>query len=249
MTPSKKAKIIGWSGLSIGLTLMGASYGVDRSEKNVAPTPERIELSAVDAACASPVFSLGRPISEDDLRLGAQATLSIESVQFRDVISKSADEVELAYRVETKMQKGDGFVEPVSSVVCHEGEKKSARAKKLSRTTVPVMGDLHLPSTRITIYDVVSGRRGDDRDRLYNFARLWDMSVSDGGYFSLTPITGKRQQRVQSLDQYLELLRNDALYSRVEVREISQERLAIYAEKEFAGEKAQLLITLVESHR
>jgi len=232
-------------GLLAALTLLGLSCGNDTSPLSSIPGPKPgpQAFSEVDKACASDIFFYGRPITFRDLQNSGHAKYALESVYFRDVISRSANDVELAYLVEMNMRPEGRTLVPELKQLCREQRNPSRRTLRMSRTTLPVLGDLHLPSTRITVFDT------DERDRLYNFPRISNLSVSsDNSYFSFTQ-NPTAYRNVTTLSSYLELLRYRSLFPRVELREMGYGRIGIYAEKDYSGERAQLLIVLVERNQ
>lgn len=205
-------------------------------------------LTEVEKACASDIFRYGRPISFSDLQNSGLAKYTLESVYYRDVISRSPNEVELAYRVEMQMRPHGRTIVPEHHLACREMNNPSARTMRMSRTTLPVLGDLHLPSTRITIFDRSENGGSEDRDRLYNFPRISEFSVSSDDYFSFGQ-NPSAYRRLRTLGEYIELLRYRSLFPRVELREMGYGRIGIYAEKDYAGERAQFLIVLAERNR
>lgn len=231
-------------GLLAGAALLGLSCVDESNPLPVTPGRPRV-LTEVEKACASDIFLYGRPISFTDLQNSDRAKYTLESVYYRDVISRSSNDVELAYRVEMQMRPQGRTIVPEHQLACHEVKNPSARTLRMSRTTLPVLGDLHLPSTRITVFDRSENGGSEDRDRLYNFPRISEFSVSSDGYFSFGQ-NPAAHRGVRSLSEYLELLRYRSLFPRVELREIGYGRIGIYAEKDYAGEHAQFLIVLVE---
>lgn len=233
------------TGISLltAVTLLAVSCGNDSAPLTPIPRPQGPQIfTEVDKACASDIFFYGRPITFRDLENSGQAKYTLESVYFRDVISRSANDVELAYLVEMNMRQEGRALVPERTIKCREQRNPSRRAIRMSRTTLPILGDLHLPSTRITVFDT------DERDRLYNFPRISNFSVSsDNNYFSFTQ-NPAAYRSMRTLSSYLELLRYRSLFPRVELREMGYGRIGIYAEKDFSGERAQLLIVLVERH-
>ncbi len=230
--------------LFTGLILVG--FSCSNKSNTLPPPPGRPQaLTEVDQACASDIFLYGRPIRYQDLQNSGRAKYVLESVTYRDVLSRAPNDVELAYRVEMNMRQQGRSLVPAHILACREVKKPSARALKISRTTVPILGDLHLPSTRITVFDSSSSDGLEDRDRLYNFPRISDFSVSSDDYFSFAqnPVA---YRSMRALHEYMDLLRYRSLFPRVELREISYGRIGIFAEKDYAGERAQLLIVLVE---
>jgi hypothetical protein len=105
---------------------------------------------------------------------------------------------------------------------------------------IPVLGDLHLPSGRITVFAEGEG------DQLYNYPRISEISVSSGGYFSFNQNWAPYRKLV-TLSDYLALLRDRHFYRKTEVRDLGSGRIAIVAEKNVGGERAQLFITLAET--
>ncbi len=202
-------------------------------------------VTAVQTSCASDVFVYGRAIDFTELRNSGRAKYNLESVTYRDVIYRSKNEVELSYRVEMNMRAKGRTLEPLHNLACVEENKPSARAQKMSKTTIPILGDLHLPSTRITVFDTSMNGGLENRDRLYNFPRISDISISSAGYFSFAP-NATAYKSMQTLSDYLDQLKYRSLFSKVELREMSYGRIGIYAEKDYAGEHSQLLIVLVE---
>lgn len=249
MKRQKISKCLGTASLSFALILLGASCG-NESEKagRVSQAPPQQALTAVDTACAAQIFNVGRVIAFDELtRKYGRTKFTLESVQLRDVIFRAQNDVDLAYRAEVKIEKNGRILQPTGEVVCKEGDRPSVRAQKLSRVTVPILGDLHLPTGRITVYDSEVGRRGEERDRLYNYPRMFDMSISSGNNYVSFPPKGQSYRELQSLSEYIRLLKSyKHLYTNVELREMGEGRIAIYAEKDFSGERAQLLINLSE---
>ncbi len=201
-------------------------------------------VTAVDASCASDNFFYGRPVGLNDLRSWDLTHYTLESVEYRDVLSRSANDVELAYRVRMVMERDprNRALVPIATFACREVNHPSLRALRISRTTIPVLNDLHLPSSSITVFDPEQDGRGD-RDRLNNFPRMNDFSVSSDGYFAFP--ANPASFRGSLLVEYLDHLRYRSLYPRVELREMGYGRIGIYAEKDYAGERSQLLIVLV----
>ncbi|MBC7385715.1 MAG: hypothetical protein H7301_06090 [Cryobacterium sp.] len=230
---------------ALALLSLSCSPASHSLEKKVQVEAQKV-ATAVDSACADGIFGIGRPISLVDLQNYDVTKFSLESVAYRDVIYRAPDQVEIAYRVDMKMRlSADRFLVPEHTLACHEEKNPSKRALTLSQTMIPVIGDLHLPSTRITIFDASTEGKLEDRDRLYNYPRISEISVSNKGYFSFNQ-NWAPYRKTQSLAQYLDLLRTRSFFSKVEVREMGYGRLGIYAEKDVAGERAQLLISLVE---
>jgi len=222
--------VLGFSGMT----------GSKRPDAKFAPAKV---VSAADAVCSAPIFSIGKPLALADLAAAGNVKFELREVHFRNVILKDATEFELAYRIEMRMQLSESrFLTPVHSLACNESNHPSARAKRLSRTMIPVLGDLHLPSSRITVHDESSAESD-----LYNYSRISEITVSNGGYFSFNQNWAPYRQ-VRTVSQYMELLRNRAFYDRVELREMNDEFVGIYAEKTVGGEKAQLLIMLARTN-
>lgn len=242
----KRTGVVNWTariGLFSTAILFGLSCGNESGPLPRAATPQ--VYTEVDTACASDVFFYGRPISYADLRNSGRSNYTLESVNYRDVLSRSVNDVEIAYRVEMNMQRQGRTLIPEHILACRVVNNPSPRAMKISRTTLPVLGDIHLPSTRITVFDTSESGGTEDRDRLYNFPRISDFSVSSGNYFSLTQ-NPARYRGIRVLSEYLDILRYHSLFPRVELREMGYGRIGIYAQKDFAGERAELLIVLVE---
>lgn len=248
MKRQKISKLLGTASLSLVLTLLGVSCGNDvNKQEKISQTSPQQSLKAVDTACAAQIFNVGRVIEFGELtRKYGHTKFSLESVQFRDVIFREPNDVDLAYRAEVKIEKYGRILQPSSEIVCKEGDRPSLRAQKLSRVSVPIFGDLHLPSGRITVYDAEVGRRGEDRDRLYNYPRMFDLSISSANSYVSFAEKGQSYRALQSLSEYVRLLKSyKHQYTNVELREMGEGRIAIYAEKDFSGERAQLLINLV----
>jgi hypothetical protein len=222
---------------------MGSIFacGGDKDSKVAgAPVTLPVVLTELDSACASPIFQMGRPMGHSELNQFGYAKYGLETVQFRNVLYRTPNEVESAYRVEVKMRNRQQFLVPESELLCKEEKRPSARSKKLARTTLPILGDLHLPSTRITVFDTREG------DQLYNHPRISEVTVSSGGYFSFGQ-NWTRYKQLRTLSDYVNLLRQRHFYTKVDVRDFGYGRIAIAAEKNIGGEKAELLITLVET--
>jgi hypothetical protein len=183
---------------------------------------------------------MGRPMGHTELSEFGYAKYSLETVHFRNVFYRKKNEVEAAYRVEVKMRNQSQFLVPESELRCKEEKRPSQRSQKLSRTTIPVLGDLHLPSTRVTVFDTREG------DRLYNYPRISDVTVSSGGYFSFGQ-NWTRYKQIVTLADYANHLRQKHFYSTVDVRDFGYGRIGIAAEKDVGGEKVQLLVTLLET--
>ncbi len=208
------------------------------------PEPQKLAQEVVttelDRACASPIFGMGRRLGYGELESFEDMKLALETVHFRDVIWRSPNDVELAYQVDLNMRLNpEQFLVPEHAVNCIEENRPSKRAERLSRTMIPVPGDLHLPSARITVFDEASA----DRDRLYNYPRISEVTFSSKGYFSFNQ-NWAPYSKMQSLGHYLNHLQYRALYDRVEVREMGYGRIGIFAEKNVEGERAQLLVVM-----
>lgn len=226
--------LFGWS--------CGSGSSAPRSSP--APVPPVGNLSVADSICGAPIFNIGRPLSVAALANAGNMDFELREVHFRDVIARSPDDVELAYRVEMRMQlSADRFLTPVHALACNEQNRPSRRAQRLARTMIPVVGDLHLPSGRITVFDQSSA----DSD-LYNYPRISEITVSNGGYFSFNNQTWGPYRPIRTIGQYMDLLRHRSFFSRVELREMGDGWLGIYAEKSFGGEKAQLMILLARGN-
>ncbi len=229
-----------WS-VPLALAIGSFAFGFGRSDAPAAKTAIVLApQSEVDTVCASPIFEMGRAISFHELSGFSAAKFELESVHFRDVVWKTPDDIEFAYQIDMKMRLAtDRFLVPEHVVACKVENKLSKRAQKLSRTMLPVLGDLHLPSTRITVFDQSSS----DRDRLYNYPRISEITVSSKGYFSFNQ-NWAPYRKLQSLGQYLDHLRYRSFYDQVEIREMGYGRIGIFAQKDVTGERAQLLIVL-----
>jgi hypothetical protein len=235
-----------WTLILVGTVtsaVLGLSCGSGtQSTADGAKTLPIFEQSAAQAACSAPLFNMGRPIGGTALANAASMKFGLREVHFRNVIARSPDDVELAYRVEMRMElSADRFLVPVHSLPCNVENHPSRRAKKLSRTMIPVLGDLHLPSARITVYDESSAESD-----LYNNPRISEITVSSAGYFSFNQ-NWQPYRKVRTVSDYMNLLRHRSFFSRVELREMGDGWLGIYAEKNIGGETAQLLILLSNS--
>jgi hypothetical protein len=209
-------------------------------------------VSAADTVCDSPIFGIGRPLSFSELTTVGNMSFELREVHFRDVIlrgrtarkrKQKQDPVELAYRIEMRMQlSADRFLTPVHSVACSVQNHPSARTKRLARTMIPVVGDLHLPSTRITVFDQASAESEN-----YNYPRISEVTVSNGGYFSFNQNWAPYRQ-IRTISQYMKLLRTRMFFDRVEIREMGEGWIGVYAEKNVGTEKSQLMILLARSN-
>ena len=237
-----------WAALGTGVILtaiLGFSCGASTSSAPPAPLAgfPQTEQTLSNTICGAPIFSIGRPIALTELVQSRDEAYELREIHFRDVIARAPNDIELAFRVEMRMQLSDErFLLPVHSLVCNEQNRPSRRAQRLSRTMIPVLGDLHLPSTRITVFDEATSQSD-----LYNSPRISEITVSNGGYFSFNQNWAPYRQ-IRTLSQYLNLLRTRGLYSRVELREMGEGWLGIYAEKNLGGETAQLMILLTRKN-
>lgn len=222
---------------------LACGSGPDGSPNPPLPPRPMMNLSAADAVCGAPIFSIGRRVSFSELSTSGEAAFELREVHFRNVMARSPNDVELAYRIEMRMKLSESrFLEPVYTLACNEQNRPSRRAQRLSRTMIPVLGDLHLPSARITVFDQASS----DSD-LYNYPRISEVTVSNNGYFSFNQNWAPYRQ-VRTITQYMNLLRGRGLYQRVELREMGEGWYGIYAEKSVSGEKAQLMILLARAN-
>jgi hypothetical protein len=212
------------------------------------PTPTVSgNVRQADAICAAPtLFNSGRPLSFSELATAGNMSFELRELHFRDVILRSpgsVDDVELAYRTEMRMANTAGTLTPVNQVVCNQQNRPSRRGQQLSRTTIPVVGDLHLPSMRITVYDQASAESDN-----YNMPRISEITVSNGNYFSFNNQNIGAYRQVRTISQYMNLLRYRMLYEKVELREMGDGWIGVYAEKTFGVEKSQLLILLARAN-
>lgn len=225
----------------LALAIGSLAFGFGRSEvPETEPSSVSPPQSDVDTVCASPIFEMGRAISFHELSQFNSAKFRLESVHFRNVVWRTPNDIEFAYQVDMKMRIAtDRFLVPEHVLACKVENKISKSAEKLSRTMIPVLGDLHLPSSRITVFDQASS----DRDRLYNHPRISEMTVSSKGYFSFNQ-NWAPYRKLQSLGQYLDHLRYQSFYEQIELREMGYGRIGIFAQKDVTGERAQLLVVL-----
>ncbi|MBS1962266.1 MAG: hypothetical protein JST04_08630 [Bdellovibrionales bacterium] len=211
-------------------------------------------LSAGDAACSDRIFFLGRPLGMNELTSAGQMSFELREVHFRDAFLRSPNDVELAYRASMKMVlQPDRSLRPVHTLACNVLNKPSARSLKMATTTIPVLGDLHLPSTRITVYDEASAESD-----LYNFPRISGVTFSNGPLFLFSQPWMDHNPRsrgiqakyraTKTLSQYLNILKYQEFYSRVEIREMGDGWLGIYAERSNRGERAQLMVLLARTN-
>jgi hypothetical protein len=198
---------------------------------------------ALVAVCGAQIFNVGRPLSPSELAASETMNFELREFHFRDVLTRDRGELELAYRVKMQMQANEGFLVPVYSMECKESNKPSKRAQKLSRTMIPVVGDLHLPSSLITVYD----RASADSDN-YNYPRIAEVTVSSGGYFSFNNQNWASYRPIRTIGQYMNLLRTRSLFTKVELREMGDGWLGVYAEKNMGGERSQLMILLTKAN-
>ena len=199
----------------------------------------------VDRSCAAPIFGIGRPLSGPELKAASAMGFQLREVHFRDAILRSAQDVELAYRVSMKMEvrtapnSSRTYLEPVHALECNEQNKPSAKARKLSQTMIPVLGDIHLPSLLITASADANS---------FDIPRIAEMTFSNGSYFSFNNQNWGRYGKVKTIDQYMDILKSRSLFNKVELREMGDGWLGIYAEKSIGHERSQLIVLLARSY-
>ncbi len=196
-------------------------------------------------ACAAPIFAIGRPLSEQELKSADAMGFQLRQVHFRDAILSDAGNTELAYRISMHLEQRTApngsrtYLEPVHNLECNEQNRPSAKAQRLARTMIPVLGDIHLPSLLITASPTADG---------FNSSRIAEMSLSNGAYFSFNNQNWGRYAQVKTITQYMDILRYRSLFNKVELREMGDGWLGIYAEKSIGRERAQLVILLARSY-
>lgn len=234
--------------------VFGFSCGSGGSNATPKIAPPPVAPSAVEAACASQIFSVGRPLSFSELTAAANLKFELREVHFRDVFVKNGDEVDFAYRTEMRMELSkDRFLKPMNTLACDlQGEAPKDGGRKVSRMMIPVLGDLYLPSTRITVFDQASAESDN-----YNLPRISEMTVSNARYFSFnqswmnpTSPNARRYRQVRTVGEYLQLLRSPMYFGKqkVELREMGDGWLGVYAEKSIGRERAQLMILLTQAN-
>lgn len=248
-------KWVGFVTLALITGVLGFSCGSGGSNPPPsAPANLGQAMSAGDAACADPIFFLGRPLSMSELTGVGQMSFELREVHYRDAFLRGPNDVELAYRASMKMAlQADRSLRPVHALACNIQNKPSLRSLKMATTTIPVLGDLHLPSTRITVYDEASAESD-----LYNFPRISGVTFSNGPLFLFSqpwmdhnPRSRGLQAKyraTKTLSQYMNLLKYQEFYNRVELREMGDGWLGIYAERTNRGERAQLMVLLARSN-
>ncbi len=224
--------------------ILGFSCGSGGGKAPTAAIPARPGQEVLsETICAAPtLFNSGRPLAFSEMTISPDMSFELREVHFRDVVLRtpnSVNDVEFAYRTEMRMENKNGVLTPVNQIACNSQNHVSRRGQTLTRTTIPALGDLHLPSTRITVYDVASAESDS-----YNAPRVSEITVSNGNYFSFNNQNGALYRNVRTISQYMNLLRYRMLYNRVEIREMGEGWIGIYAEKTFGQEKAQLMILL-----
>jgi hypothetical protein len=229
--------------------VMTALFGLSCGSNTTAPPLPMQPLpnpgSYVDTVCGDAIFSMGRPVQMSALSAVGEMGFELREVHFRDVVLRNLNEIEFAFRTRMKMdpQSVDGrrtYLVPEHSLECNERNRPSRDALRLSRTTIPVVGDLHLPTQRITA-----------SPNAFSVPRINEMTVSNGSYYSFNNQNWGRYAQVQTLSAYVDLLKNRALFDAVEIREMSDGWIGIYAEKNGRGrgrERAQLMILLARTY-
>ena len=234
-----------WAALvTFGVTtaVLGLSCGSGGSNPPPAPpaTSGFGNLKLGDTVCGAPMlFNTGRPLAFSELASAGTMSFELREVHFRDALLRAPNNVELAYRTEMRMEFRNGVLTPVNKLVCSVQNQPSRRALQLSRMTIPAVGDLHLPSTRITVYDQSSAESDN-----YNTPRISEITFSNGNYFSFNNQNGALYRQVRTISQYMNLLRYRLFYNRVELREMGDGWIGVYAEKNVGNEKSQLMILL-----
>lgn len=210
------------------------------------PVPE-VPVSYVDSVCGAPIFRIGRPLSMSALATAEAMSFELREVHFRDVILRGPDEIEFAYRTKMHMNVRQiptdarrTYLVPGHSLECDEKNQPSRGSLRLARTMIPIVGDLHLPSLQVTASTTA-----------YSVPRISEMTVSNGSYFSFNNQNWGRYGQIRSIGDYMNILRYRSLFNVVELREMGEGWLGIYAEKNAnAGgrERAQLMILLARTY-
>jgi hypothetical protein len=236
--------------LALTTAVLGLSCGSGDSKATPATALQSVAPNAADVACASQIFNLGRPLSLSELAAAPNLKFELREVHFRDVFLKNRNEVDFAYRTEMRMELAkDRFLKPVNALACDEqGAAPPKGGRKVSRMMIPVLGDLYLPSSRITVFDQASTESDN-----YNLPRISEMTVSNAKYFSFnqswmnpTSQNARRYRQIRTIGEYLQLLRSPMYFGnqKVEIREMGEGWLGVYAEKSIGRERAQLMILL-----
>ena len=239
---------------AVTVAVLGFSCGSGGSNATPPPALPTVAPNAVDTACASQIFFVGRPLSFSELTAAANVKFELREVHFRDVFLKDRNTVDFAYRTEMRMELAkDRFLTPMNTLACDiQGEAPKKGDRKVSRMMIPVLGDLYLPSSRITVFDQASTESDN-----YNLPRISEMTVSNAKYFSFnqswmnpTSPNARRYRQVRTIGEYLQLLRSPMYFGkqRVELREMGDGWLGVYAEKSIGRERAQLMILLTQAN-
>lgn len=197
-------------------------------------------VNYVDTVCGAPVFQIGRPLTLASLASAGQMSFELREVHFRDVVLRGPDEIEFAYRTKLQMETRRTYLVPEHSLECDEKNRPSRGAQRLSRTMIPIVGDLHLPTLQVTA-----------STGAYSVPRISEMTVSNGSYFSFNNQNWGRYAQIRTVGEYMDILKYRSLFNVVELREMADGWIGIYAEKNSLSggrERAQLMILLARTY-